>query len=102
MILQIELYKAIKEIKNHDFDSATKSIHKAMIVDDSSPEVHNLLGIIAEYNGDLFLARKHFRAAYALDPTFASAMNNLERLNKFYFKSNLKNIDYGENYCKNI
>jgi len=55
-----------------------------------------LLGIIGEITGDLSLAGKHYRAAYALDPTFKPACRNLERITKFYYRLNIKNVDFVE------
>jgi len=43
-----------------------------------APEPHNLFGLILEKEGEHLLAMKHFRAAWALDPTYLPAKYNLE------------------------
>ena len=76
IIFESYIEKAIEEITNKNFSEAKKYIHLAILENDSSPQTHNLLGIIGEITGDLSLAGKHYRAAYALDPTFKSACRN--------------------------
>ncbi len=49
-----------------------------------SPEPHNLFGIVLEKEGDHVEAMKHFRAAWALDPTYLPARQNLEYYGTFY------------------
>ena len=44
---------------------------------------HNLMGIIAESRNDHVQAMKHFRAAWALDPTYRPARINMERYGSF-------------------
>lgn len=46
-------------------------------------EPHNMLGILLEKEGKHASAMKHFRAAYALDPTYAPARENLESFGTF-------------------
>lgn len=46
---------------------------------------HNLMGIIMERENDHVQAMKHFRAAWALDPTFVPARINMERYGSFSF-----------------
>lgn len=96
MTFETYIEKAIIEIKNSNLSQTYEYIHIAMAQDDSSPKPHNLLGIIAELSGDLNLAGKHYRAAYALDPTFKATYRNLERITKFYYRLDIKNIDFGD------
>ncbi|MHB8074065.1 hypothetical protein [Desulfosporosinus fructosivorans] len=42
------------------------------------------------------LARKHYRAAYALDPTFKPAIRNLERISTFDNRYGRDHIDFGD------
>jgi len=98
MTFENNIKKAIEEIKLKNYSEAKEYIHFAILEDDTSPETHNLLGIIAEFAGNLSLSGKHYRAAYALDPTFKPACNNLERITMFSYRLNRKCIDYGENY----
>ena len=44
-----------------------------------APEPHNLMGIILENENDHIGAMKHFRAAWALDPTYLPARFNMEQ-----------------------
>lgn len=48
-----------------------------------APEPHNLMGIVLEMEGDHLKAMKHFRAAWALDPTYIPARYNLNRFATF-------------------
>ena len=41
---------------------------------------HNLMGILLEKEANHVLAMKHFRAAYALDPTYIPARYNMEQV----------------------
>lgn len=96
MIFESYIKKAIDEITNKNFSEAIEYIHLAILEDDASPKTHNLLGIIAELTENLSLAGKHYRAAYALDPTFKPAFRNLERITSFYYRLNIKNLDFGD------
>lgn len=49
-----------------------------------APHPHNLMGIVLEKRGDHPAAMKHFRAAWALDPTYGPARQNLETYGTFY------------------
>ncbi|MBN2557636.1 MAG: response regulator [Clostridia bacterium] len=66
-------------ILSRDYDKAVIYLKKAQGMDLDSPEPQNLLGVIAEMNGDVLKAQQHYRAALALDPTHAAANNNLRR-----------------------
>ncbi|HZW49074.1 MAG TPA: hypothetical protein VFF80_02925 [Bacillota bacterium] len=48
-----------------------------------SPVPHNLMGVLLEYQNDHLAAMKHFRAAWALDPTYMPARMNLEHYSSF-------------------
>lgn len=49
-----------------------------------APQPHNLLGIVLEKLGDHPAAMKHFRAAWALDPTYLPASHNLHTYGTFF------------------
>lgn len=49
-----------------------------------APEPHNLLGLLLERKGDHLTAMKHFRAAWALDPTYLPAQQNMDYFGSFY------------------
>ncbi|MGN0983299.1 MAG: hypothetical protein ACI4OI_00535 [Gemmiger sp.] len=61
-----------------DFQKCVALISQAMAEFPSAPQPHNLFGIVLEREGDHALAMRHFRAAYALDPAYAPARQNLE------------------------
>lgn len=94
---QNNIEEAIYAIKSSEHDLAKMYLHAAMLENDHSPEAYNLLGVISEYKGDVLLACKYYRAAYAFDPSFKPADKNLEKLTSFFYKFNQANIDYGEN-----
>lgn len=48
------------------------------------PQPHNLLGLLLEMQGDHLSAMKHFRAAWALDPTYKPARTNMDHYGSFY------------------
>ena len=61
-----------------------------------APEPHNLIGILLEKRGDHLTAMKHFRAAWAIDPTYIPARQNLDYYGEFF--SNGK-YAYDESDC---
>ncbi|MEL7566347.1 MAG: hypothetical protein AAGU27_15895 [Dehalobacterium sp.] len=72
--------QAIDRLRRHELAEAYKLIIEAIHLDPDAPQPHNLLGIWFELNNNEDKARKHYRAAYALDPTFKPACKNLERI----------------------
>ncbi len=71
-------------VMNGEYKKCTSMICKAMGEYPHNPEPHNLLGIVLEHTGDHCSAMKHFRAAWALDPTYAPASQNLNNYGTFY------------------
>lgn len=66
--------------KNDKFDECRKLIQEEMVKKPDSPIVQNLLGILEEKRFEKEKAIRHYRASYSLDPTYAPALWNLERL----------------------
>lgn len=93
-----EFIKAIIQaadlLQKNDFESSHAQIAYAMALNMDAPQPHNLLGILYELVGDENAARKHYRAAYALDPTYKPACRNLERLVLGGWEPR-QNYDYG-------
>lgn len=87
--------KAIEALQTKDYISAQEYIKSMMLENDHAPETHNLLGVLAELNGDLSLAGKHYRAAYALDPTYKPAIRNLDRITAFNYRASSTTPDFG-------
>ena len=86
---------AIQKLKEEDIKASCDQIANAMVLNMSAPEPHNLMGILYEITGDDDKARKHYRAAYALDPTYTPACRNLERLVMFEWGPQKHDYDFG-------
>ena len=65
-------------------DLCLDRIRNAMATCPDAPQPHNLLGIVLEKQGRHTEAMRHFRAAWALDPTYIPAEQNLETYATFY------------------
>lgn len=87
--------RAANALKSNQKEEAYKIIIDALNAHPNSPEPQNLLGIWNEMNGNVDLARRHYRAAYALDPSYKPASRNLERLTHFFDKKR-EPIDFGD------
>lgn len=86
---------AVAALKARDFVAAREGIAEAMAMDMDAPEPHNLLGILYEFNEDYAAARRHYRAAYALDPTYTPSCRNLERIAAYGFSPLSGDVDFG-------
>lgn len=71
-----------EQIGNREFVKCEQMLRKAMEEEPHSAVPHNLMGIFLEKKGEHSLAMKHFRAAYALDPSCAAARFNLEQFSQ--------------------
>lgn len=71
-------------ITEKEYDACLEPICKAMEHYPDAPHPHNLLGILLEKKGDHAGAMKHFRAAWALDPGYLPAKQNLENYGTFF------------------
>lgn len=85
---EVELNELSLLIKNNYYLEKTQE-YKAMIYEimgkfPHSPQPHNLLGLLFEKEGNHIMAMKHFRAAYALDPTYLPVRHNLDKFGTFY------------------
>jgi tetratricopeptide (TPR) repeat protein len=89
------LKEAIRKLKDFELDEAYQCILDAIHEDPNSPEPQNLLGILYELKGDNDLARKHYRIAYVLSPTFKPASENLERVSTLFPIKKIK-INFGD------
>lgn len=66
------------EIEHGTYEKAYELAKKSMSEYPNSGIPHNLIGILEECRNNHISAMKHFRAAWALDPTFLPARWNLE------------------------
>lgn len=84
----------------HEYQECEDAILKTMEMYPHSAVPHNLYGILLEKQHEHLLAMKHFRAAYALDPTYIPARYNMEQ----YGQWNKGSIQaaYCENDCVEI
>lgn len=87
--------EATEKLQKNSLDESYRIIKNALCENPDAPEPHNLLGLWYEKNKKFDLARKHYRAAYALDPTYKSATVNLERVCTM-FSGRLIPLDFGE------
>jgi len=87
--------QATDRLRRHELEEAYKMIIEAICLNPDAPEPHNLLGIWFELKMDEDKARKHYRAAYALDPTFKPACKNLERICTMFEYRRIP-YDYGD------
>jgi lipoprotein NlpI len=88
----------IKEmINNHRFHEGEALISTLMLKEPHAARPHNLMGILLEKEGKHSDAMKHFRAAYALDPSYEPAEKNLETFGAFAID---RDYDYGEEPMK--
>ena len=66
------------------FEQCHKEIETAMAENPHCAIPHNLMWILLEKESNHVLAMKHFRAAYALDPTYVPARYNMEQYAQMY------------------
>jgi tetratricopeptide (TPR) repeat protein len=71
-------------IEHKEYEKSEMLIKEFMGKYHHAPEPHNLLGLVLEAQGDHLTAMKHFRAAYALDPTYLPAQHNLDHFGTFF------------------
>jgi len=89
---QIHLAKEL--ITRKRFEEAERALRAAVGKEPDLPEAFNLLGVMAEMNNHMSEALKLYRAASALDPTYAPANSNLERATRWDYTR--QGIDMGD------
>lgn len=80
-----------------EFEHCLPEIRNAMAEYPDAPQPHNLLGIVLEKQGNHLSAMRHFRAAWALDPTYLPAEENLKTYATFYSRGRSA---YDESDCE--
>lgn len=70
----------IEMIKRNHWETAENELSIWFKEEPESAVIQHLYGVICECKGERDKAVKHYRAAYALDPSFEYASLNLERL----------------------
>lgn len=87
---------AAEMLRKREMKKAYELIIEAMSLAPSAPEPHNLLGIMFDINENEDGARRHFRAAIALEPSYVPAAKNLEQLCRVFRLVEKTAYDYGE------
>jgi len=70
---------ARKLIGERRLDAAREHLARAVSEDESRPEAHNLLGVVAYALGDRLEGQRQWRLALTLDPAYRPAQHNLTR-----------------------
>lgn len=73
-------------INDRKYEECEKMITDSMKKYPHAPEPHNLMGMFLEVDDNHLLAMKHFKAAWALDPTYLPSRHNLEAFGTFFSK----------------
>lgn len=83
-----QLHTLCEDAKNlilaGDYKACEQLVTAAMERYPHAAQPHNLIGILLEKEGNHCDAMKHFRAAWALDPTYLPARKNLEKFGTFF------------------
>ncbi len=91
-----QITQAASCLRSNDFEKAYDLIAEAMRMEPGAPQPHNLLGIWFELHGNGDKARRHYRAAYSLDPTFSPACKNLEQICTFFDNTYARTYAFGD------
>jgi lipoprotein NlpI len=67
------------------WDKAQSLLKQAIGIEPDNPEAFNLLGVARELNGEMILAKKMYRAAIAVDPSYHPATQNLDRTSQWEY-----------------
>lgn len=70
-------------IQDKEFKECEVLLSSLMFQNPHDAVPHNLMGLVCEYQGNHVLAMKHFRAAYALDPTYTPSSWNMEYYGRY-------------------
>ena len=80
-----ELCRIVRQfVRQNNLTQCEQLIFDAMSQYPHAPEPHNLIGVLLEKKNDHNSAMKHFRAAWALDPTYIPARYNLHVFASLY------------------
>lgn len=85
-----------KLVGQNEYQEGELLIKKAIGKYPYAPEPHNLLGLLLEAQGDHLTAMKHFRVAWALDPAYIPARQNLDYFGSFHLNGKCA---YDESDC---
>ena len=89
--------EAKRLINLQDFQAAALCLAAAAKIEQGSPEVHNLQGVLAEISGDYDAARLAYGRAIRIDARYEPAQQNMRRLFElFNFGSSQETMHLGE------
>lgn len=98
-IYESNLMKIRSHLRAFELDQVERLIAETMVLDDVGDEIQNLIGVYQEKKGCMDVALKHYRAAYALNPTNWHASMNIERIAYIGF-ANMPEPYYGDELVK--
>ena len=79
-----QLSETIRELsKKNQIKQCEEMVRKAMKDYPDAAQPHNLYGVLQVLKGDHIGGMKHFRAAWALDPTYEPSRKNLDQYGSF-------------------
>lgn len=78
------------------YKECREEISYAMYLHPDTPEPHNLMGLLLEGQDDHAGAMKHFRASYALDPTYQPARDNMMDYARFDLHKPIPRYSYAD------
>ncbi|MEG0900837.1 MAG: hypothetical protein RSG96_01855 [Clostridia bacterium] len=73
-----------EELRLRHEEECEREAVTAMLRFPHAPQPHNLMGVLMELRDNHLLAMRHFRAAWALDPTYRPARYNMECMSTFF------------------
>ena len=83
-----DLNEVIKEVRQlltqKNYRECEKLLASTMANYPDDPIPHNLLGLVYEKQDDHIAAMKHFRVAWALDPSYKAALQNLDNFGTLF------------------
>lgn len=81
----LQLCKSARQlIAAQKYEECERLISGAMGTFPHAPQPHNLMGILLEQKNDTLGAMRHYRSAWALDPTYLPPRYNLNRLGSYF------------------
>lgn len=89
------LEQAMLLIHKREYERAGQFLRRALTMETLRPEPYNLLGCTQELDGNELEAQRLYRAALAVDPSYAPADGNLRRLAQM-FRTDRHAPDLGE------
>ncbi|MBL4865514.1 MAG: type IV pilus biogenesis/stability protein PilW [Pseudomonadales bacterium] len=75
-LISVSVQASLEYLKNGDVESAHRHLQTALGADRKSPEAHNALALLFQYEGDADLAEKHFKLALKYSDDTARILNN--------------------------